>query len=113
MGYCTLGYGECRCVSEVSLCPNWVDDPSWPPVAETKRVDTKEKWRDIKTAPRDKTVFIAKTPKGVCRCQWTTVDWGEHPLDRTHQWWSNPDDEFWFEEPGDEPTHWIPEPEQN
>jgi hypothetical protein len=66
-------------------------------------------WQPIETAPKDGTCFIAFTPKGVCRCMWAAVDWGDHPLDPTVYWWADPDGNLLFEDgPHDAPTHWMP-----
>lgn len=69
-------------------------------------------WQPIETAPRDGTVFLAETWKGVCRCRWKVVDWGVDYGHIVSCGWSNPDDAFWFEELGDNPQRWAPLPDQ-
>jgi hypothetical protein len=83
---------------------------SLPAYVEYVRADLAPSWQPIKTAPKDGTEIILLTRKGICRGKWDVVDFGEYPLDPVYKWWVNSDDVFWFEEPYDEPTHWMPLP---
>lgn len=66
-------------------------------------------WLPISDAQKNGEIFIALTARGICRCKWGTVDWGEHPLDPIHKWWIDIDENLWFEDgPHDAPTHWMP-----
>lgn len=62
---------------------------------------------DMSKAPRDGTEMLGYSRrKGYGRFSWQAVDWDEHPLGKTHYWWSGVDDEMWIEVPEDVPTHW-------
>lgn len=59
-------------------------------------------WRDIATAPKDGTWFVAWQDGDVFKCQWRTEDDMEGHLDEG--WWDNVNQSF------EAPTLWQPLP---
>ncbi|MEL7445586.1 MAG: hypothetical protein AAGK02_07210 [Pseudomonadota bacterium] len=111
------------CIAEIEECSKDYTSITWGDVIQRVRAipydgvsDEKTDahrpsggWRPIESAPKDGTVFLALSPKGISACRWDMVDWGDHPMDRTSYWWTDPYELVFFEDgPNDAPTRWQP-----